>query len=323
MALRDDPRIAAATKRRVLLAAERYGYERNADLATVMAHVQTRRPRDYQGNLVVIPVICTTVSRRQIEGCVRRARRLGYKVEVLADYEQHTRLARVLRARGTAGVIFIGWPWRTTPEAVKVLRPVCEQFPCAVVAARPESPPMHAVMSDVFLAMRTAVAAVLRLGYRRPLAFINPYLDDLQDQAYTGAFLAAQRQLPLEDRIGPEEIPLDDDALRARLEATRPDCVITHDNPMHDRLRALGWRVPRDLGLVHLDLHAGLPGPEHSGIDQNHELMGEAAVDSVVAQVHRGERGVPATQKCILVEASWVGAATTRAARRKTTRSAG
>jgi LacI family transcriptional regulator len=312
MALRDNPRISAATRQRVRTAAADLGYVQDADLATVMAHVQARQPRAYQGNIAIVPIIQTRVSARQILGCERRALKLGYRTELFADHPSHPNLAKLLDARGILGVVFVGWPWRNLPDAGEPLRLICERFPCSVVAARPDSPPMHGVMNDVHLSMRTAFTNVLRLGYRRPGALINPYLDDLQDQAYTGAFLAAQRRLPEADRIEPGYIVHRREESMDWIFRNRPDCIITHDNTLLKQLQAVNVSVPEQIGLVHLDLHEGLEGPPHSGIDQNHDLMGESAMDLVVAQIHRGEQGVPPTQKCLLVEGRWVEGETTK-----------
>jgi hypothetical protein len=47
-----------------------------------------------------------------------------------------------------------------------------------------------------------------------------------------------------------------------------------------------------------------------AGIDQKSDLVGAAAVDLVVDQLHRNERGVPALQKLVLIEGVWVEGAT-------------
>jgi hypothetical protein len=74
----------------VLRAAEKHGYKRDADLATVMAHVQARRPRDYKGNLVVIPVIRTTVSHFGITALWRGSNRTG---TVTVFFDDNTQLS--------------------------------------------------------------------------------------------------------------------------------------------------------------------------------------------------------------------------------------
>jgi LacI family transcriptional regulator len=45
--------------------------------------------------------------------------------------------------------------------------------------------------------------------------------------------------------------------------------------------------------------------PDVSGIDQNSEIVGGAAVDMLVAAIHRGHRGIPSHPVRVEVEGSW------------------
>ena len=45
--------------------------------------------------------------------------------------------------------------------------------------------------------------------------------------------------------------------------------------------------------------------PDVSGIDQNSEIVGAAAVDMLVAAIHRGHRGIPDSPLRSEVEGSW------------------
>ena len=69
-------------------------------------------------------------------------------------------------------------------------------------------------------------------------------------------------------------------------------------------LKTMRVRVPRDVGVVTLERRereAGL-----SGMEQNFERIGAAAVNSIIGMLHRGERGLPAVPEKILVDASWI-----------------
>jgi hypothetical protein len=76
--------------------------------------------------------------------------------------------------------------------------------------------------------------------------------------------------------------------------------------------------VPDDIGLVHLDLHAGLK--DWAGMRQNNEQIGIAAVDMLVGQLHRNEFGPPPFQKCMFIEGTWVDGETVRAQNGETRR---
>jgi LacI family transcriptional regulator len=52
--------------------------------------------------------------------------------------------------------------------------------------------------------------------------------------------------------------------------------------------------------------------PELAGIDQNANLVGEAAVDLLIGQLQRNERGLPDYPKTTLVGGTWVDGASVR-----------
>ena len=62
--------------------------------------------------------------------------------------------------------------------------------------------------------------------------------------------------------------------------------------------------VPDEIGLAHLDITEKLAG--WSGMKQNSEMIGSAAVDIVVGQLHRNETGIPKSPKCVQIGSTWV-----------------
>ncbi len=61
------------------------------------------------------------------------------------------------------------------------------------------------------------------------------------------------------------------------------------------------------MGFAHLHLTPDAVGC--SGIDQNNERVGEAAVDLVVEQLHGNAFGVPGNPKTVFIEGRWVAGA--------------
>lgn len=57
--------------------------------------------------------------------------------------------------------------------------------------------------------------------------------------------------------------------------------------------------------MVQIGLTPETPG--WAGVRFREDQMGMAAVDMVVAQIHRGESGLPVYQKGILIEGEWEG----------------
>src|SRR5688572_22940123 len=114
LALRDSDHVVPATKRRVLQAARRAGYKSNPLVGSLMAALRRASHGSFQGSLIAIntsdePRPALTLYHRQIfDGAVRRARELGYSLE-LCWVGPHAltlpRLDAVLRARNAPGVL--------------------------------------------------------------------------------------------------------------------------------------------------------------------------------------------------------------------------
>jgi len=86
----------------------------------------------------------------------------------------------------------------------------------------------------------------------------------------------------------------------------KPDVVVGIDGALDGLLKS-GFLIPRDLSFAHLSLPSTpFSKLNLSGLNQNWRLAAAAAVDSVVAQIYRNERGIPAEPKTIMVEGFWV-----------------
>jgi len=88
------------------------------------------------------------------------------------------------------------------------------------------------------------------------------------------------------------------------LRAERPEVVLTTEPGIAARVRRERTSAGQAIGFAHLDLTAELPGG--SGIDQNNERVGAAAVDLVVEQLHSNAFGLPENPKTVLIEGRWV-----------------
>ena len=77
-----------------------------------------------------------------------------------------------------------------------------------------------------------------------------------------------------------------------------------------------------EVGLAHLDCHEEFP--DWAGIHQNNGLVGAAAVDMLVAQLHRNEFGLPKYSKASFIQGTWIdGPTIARRAARKNAPAAG
>jgi hypothetical protein len=150
-----------------------------------------------------------------------------------------------------------------------------------------------------------ALLELAKLGYQRPALVINPELDDLLDNRFSGGFLVGQSRMKQSARIpvfAYEERA--EPLFKAWFTNYQPDVIMTLHTPVQDWVKRCGKAVPKEVGLVHLDRTPEMK--EWAGMEQNNELVGVAAADMVIAQLHRNESGVPAFTKCMLIESTWI-----------------
>jgi LacI family transcriptional regulator len=89
--------------------------------------------------------------------------------------------------------------------------------------------------------------------------------------------------------------------LRRWPRAIAPDALII-GWPADQRVsRELGKFAPTAKRIVTLDWQPG----GVSGMDVNNETIAASAVDLVIAQLHRNERGIPASPTTLLLDGTW------------------
>jgi hypothetical protein len=95
----------------------------------------------------------------------------------------------------------------------------------------------------------------------------------------------------------------------------QPDLVVGHFDRCIEWLRNIDHRVPHDVGFFNLN-YQGRTVP-CAGIDPRLELQGSVAVESLIAQVQRSERGLPAVPQNLMVPGQVVDGPTIRTASAK------
>jgi DNA-binding LacI/PurR family transcriptional regulator len=118
-------------------------------------------------------------------------------------------------------------------------------------------------------------------------------------------FLLLQHGMPEAQRV-PVEIPEEwtERNFQAWFARHRPDAIIGVVHPVREWLARGGIESPRDIGLVSLDWDEE-SGDAFAAVDQNALATGAAAVDLVLGQMRRNERGIPAIPQTVLVDCRW------------------
>ena len=171
-------------------------------------------------------------------------------------------------------------------------------------------PALHGAVNPQAHSMRLALAELLAIGYGRIGLVMDRHEDERTGRNWLSSVLLAQHDAAGTAMSYPLLLAekIERRALLAWVKRERPQVVVPTEpevGPMLPQGRAGGaGRV--DFAHLHLTPDA----VSCSGIDQNNERVGEAAVDLVVEQLHGNAFGVPANPKTVLIEGRWVAGMT-------------
>jgi LacI family transcriptional regulator len=306
LALRGSPLVKAATIARVKAAAERLGYRADPRVGSLMARIRRTRPVSDRERLAFVWVSATRAdmqksffAKTMFAGAKRRALELGCVLEEFWLHDEGMtvpRLEKILVTRGITGVVFsapllemeveVDWDW--------------SRFAAAVIGNSEWRPSLHRAGHHHYRSMWTALEKLRAAGCRRPAVILHLSHHRRIHGVHQAAFLANHplpRQALAMGRFGPIE---DDEETRRWLLKIKADSLICVVTPEENRLRAL-QSIPELRKIVTLAYpRAGLPG-----IDTREDLVAASAVDLVMSQLHRNERGVPAHPTTLLLEGEW------------------
>ncbi len=316
LALRNSPKISAATAERIRKLADEMGYRPNPMVSALMT--QLRQARDVKRTSVLAYVTAFPTEggwRRHPslltfhEGARKRAEELGYTLEewwVRRPGLTERRFCEILETRDIHGLVVAPLPPGTDELAIE-----WERFSVAAIANSLARPELNRASTDQFRSTEIALKELTALGYRRiGLAFVEGR-DDRVHQPWTAAMLSYQQGLPLAERVptyqGAGPIGR---SFSAWFHEHQPHAVISVGGECLRVFRELGLRVPQDVGFVNLALTSS--ERDMAGVNQHADLVGAAAVDLVDAQLRGNERGIPRYPRTLLLPGEWVAGPTVR-----------
>lgn len=317
-ALRGSARVAEPTRTRVQRAAERAGYRANPLLGAALSAVRRSRHQHYRGTLALVDTDedgkaeLMLFHRKIAAGAEARAQELGFHTELfwLGDREpglSHRRLAQVLQARGIGGAVLL--PFNTAQDLADFdfSRIAAVQMDHCLIQPR-----LHTILPDHYVSMIHALERLTQLGYQRIGLCMEQRKDARLKSKWSAAFLTFFRTYARDTGIPAliEPKQLDRARFLSWFRHYRPDLVVGHVQEMVKWLADDGVRVPQDVGFFNLNV-TERTGP-CAGLDLEPSRLGAAAVETVVAMLHRQERGVPAHPQTITLEATWVEGPTLR-----------
>ena len=306
-ALRNKRNVSEATKARVELAAKALGYNQDAKLSQLMSYMRSNKGSQYTPSLVLLHNTPSLTSiddepwlSNYVQGSEQRCRQFGYVLEKMWFRGQTLeRLDTILHSRGVEGVILFH-PSDVFPASFQnKLGP----FSLCAIEGEHEGRRYPRVASMGLENIRLAMRSVAKLGYKRPGLVSGQWVHDTNDGLIRAGFVESQWEIESSQRIAPLIVENWHLKLPAWYRKNRPDVIICGDSTTIFHLNAAGIRVPEDVALVHWN--CGSDVADWAGVDSLHREIGAAAIDLLVAQIHRGETGLPPHPKSIFLSGIW------------------
>ncbi len=312
-ALKNDPRISAPVRQKVLQMVTKMGYQPDPMLAALSHYRQSNAQHPITAALAWIncwpePEKLRTFKEFNLywQGASEAAARNGYRIdEFICPKElSPARLQEVLRARGVRGLLLTPAWSGNSPE--------WGDFPwdefCVVRFGHSLTTPLtHLVTSDQLSNGMLAFEHMWNRGYRR-IGMVMWKTQGTRLVRFSAGYLYAQLQVDAKLRLPPHMMNEIDPAADQRrftawLKKNRPDAILTDVPEVRTLLAEAGYRVPQDLGLAALSV---LDGCCDAGIYQNSEEIGAAAVQLLISLLHHNQRGIPQIPREVLVPGRWV-----------------
>ena len=326
--IRNDPKVAEETRKRVHDALRRQGYRRTP----FHAAWEISRSGDRVASQPPVAFLCgfSHQSIRALpwlasiwQGVRTRSEELGLPADCVIVNPANPgwkRLGGILESRGVRGVVVGPFPAECLPIELP-------WHNLAVAAADYGQPRplrgVHRATQNHYDAMQGIFAKLLSAGYARP-GHVCTTTDDESGIQWTGTFLERQSWLPSGDQVPPLRLLPGDGGSEGEFldwcRQFRPDVIVTANGKVAEWL-GKGSRRPFKLpDLFMLDVNGplssdasgrdrpkgGATAPGHAryftGILYPGRLIGISAVELMAAQLRHYERGLPAIPKTLRVE---------------------
>ncbi len=315
-ALKNNPRISTATRKRIQKIAADLGYKIHPYISALMSDLSRTQNVSAKVNLAVLHFQSTEGTKRHeyYQGVVQRAREIGYDV-ALFHYDPTqvppARLRSILLSRGIRGIIIM-----PAPEGFAAIDFDFSGFAAVTLGHSIVSPPLPRVASDIYGSGFQALDELVSRGYRRIGMVITDYVNRLGRFLYSASLQAYSSHVMPELHLveytvqEPSTSPVSLQKMKRWIIAEKLDVVISPDFqlPLYDILVQQGFRIPKDLSYLHM---INYPNPQISMLSQQGLLMGAKAVDVVVATINRNEFDPPKSPQTLTIMTQWQDGETT------------
>ncbi len=309
-ALRNQPRVAEATRRKILKIAQRLGYRPDPEIAKLMHHLRRKVRPQFQSVICGLTNWPTAVKpayfQALLAGAERQARERGYGFHVMPVREavrSGEQLRRVLRSQGVQGVVLLP---QSPPRDLGALLEWSE-FSVAAASLSVLGPEVNRVAPHHFSNTVRLCRELAALGYRRIGLVIDAEQDARANRGFSAALLSFGRY-ETEEAVTPlvwaGELA---EALVPWYRRERPDALVaTSEALVRECARWLKLKIPGPVGFASTNVasaKAGLGGI--AGIDELPDEIGAITVDLLASMIERRVRGLPVAPASTLLAGRW------------------
>jgi len=310
-ALRNDPKLSVKRCLQVQEIAKQLGYRPHPMVAALMAQIHGTRRRTDPHHIAWIDLWpagagAATVPfwNQLLAGARRRARELGFGIEVhrvAVESISPARLAQILAARTQWGLII-----PPVPKSAMHFPIDLRSLAGVTIGTSLREPSLHRISTNHYQGAQLACDRLRQKGFKRIGIATSLQVNERLEGKWTAGFLSRQMLWPRPERVAPlltesENSPEVADWIKRE----NPDAVLVAEPGFAAQIQSVGSRPGlRPPPLAWLVLEPGKTGIW--GIDHLPARTGAAAVELVVGQIHRNERGIPAAPHTLLLDGVWV-----------------
>jgi LacI family transcriptional regulator len=308
MALRNHPRLPAATRERLQALAGRMGYAHDPHLQALVAYRCMSMPRQRPPTIAYVTNWNTRHGWQRVTahpefhaGAQAKAAELGYKLDHFWLREEgmtHDRLSNVLHSRGINGIILASH----VREIDAALQFDWSRFIAVKIDYFPHHPELHNVTNNQLQVIRLAMQKARAAGYRRVGLVMDEGWDITVDHLWQAGYTWEQQFFAARDRIPPYLLP-SKVPFAAWLAKHRPELLISKAEFVQPFLRELKLSVPCDLAFV--DIFLKDTTGKTAGVRQHHEAVGAQAVEILAGQLQQNKFGIPDLPTTTYIEGTW------------------
>lgn len=309
MALRDHPRVAPETRKRIKIIADQQGYTPDPNLTELMRYL---RKRDISKEEPVIAILngqkrpLKELSKDTLlvrEGAKKRAEDLGFKTEDFWLQEPGMRLQRVvqiLQTRGIHGIVVL--PVESLNDVFSLPQEDFMGVATCGVAARLGFNQVH---PHFYQSMHVGISNLTEKGFDRIGLCLTETEDVRSNHLYQSYLLWHQQNIPETNRVKPlyqDSITKED--LIAWVKRESPDVVLSSNTDHYHWLKEAGYRVPDDISFAALS-----PAMEEEGeiaqVQVSYRKIGATAIDVLKTKLAHEQLGPTDNPAVTLIRGEW------------------